>query len=313
MKLSNLAKYALAISAAAAMLAACSNSGGPSLAPAGGSSGIAGQPNLNTHIAVRWQPTKSKGRGLYQYISNFGAADVSVFDYPKSDKQIGTIGGAPSGFCTSGKRTFWEVLAGEIEEFKVGGGVIKVLKVPNAAGCAIDPSTGNLAALINSGQVVIYKMARGKGIASQTPLMEVLLCGYDNKSNLYCDGFNSNNAFGFVELPHGTSTWVTLSLSNSIEFPGAVQWDGKYITINDQEAHEILGYTCRGTTCTLKRTVVLSGASDCDGTWLGNGYVVCPDAGNNDAVMYKYPAGGSPIATLKGSFSEPLAAVQVEK
>jgi hypothetical protein len=92
-----------------------------------------------------------------------------------------------------------------------------------------------------------------------------------------------------------------------------VQFDGKYITVNDVKAHEIFGYTCSGTSCTLKQTVALTGASDCSQTWIAKGYVICPDAGNNGVEIFKYPAGGGIIAHLGGSFSTPLSSVQAEK
>jgi hypothetical protein len=144
-------------------------------------------------------------------------------------------------------------------------------------------------------------------------LIEVFFPGYDKSGNLYVDGFNSGGTFGFVELPKGKSTWITLT-GASVEFPGNVQFDGKYITVNDQEGHAIYGYTCSGTSCTLERIVSLNGASDCDQTWIAKGYVICPDAGNNGVEIIKYPAGGI-IAHLGGSegFSEPLGSVQAEK
>ena len=311
MELCSFAKYALTIITGAAMLAACSSNGGSSLAPSGVSSDMPGI----THI----------GTGAYQYISDFGNGTTVEFDYPKSDASIGSISGVTEaqGECTnalfgSGKKTFWVTSStstpGAIDEFKVGGASpIKSLSVPSGdipVGCAMDPSTGNLVAtIINNGAVVIYKKASGKGTVSQTPLIEASFAGFDKGGNLYVDGLNSNNAFGFVELKEGRSRWKTLSLSNSAS-GGSVQYDGKYVTINDQQARAIYGYACSGTTCTLKRTVSLG----CGGqSWIAKGYVICPDAGNNDAEIYKYPDGGSPIATLTGSFSEPLGAVQVEK
>jgi hypothetical protein len=179
----------------------------------------------------------------------------------------------------------------------------------------MDPGTGNLVAtIINTGAVVVYAKASGSGTVSQSPPIEAFCAGYDQGSNLCVDGFNSEGTFGFVELKKGSSTWETLSTSNSVEFPGQVQFDGKYVTVNDQEAHDIFGYTCKGTSCALKRTVSLTGSSDCDQTWIGNGVAFCPDAGNDDGEVYKYPAGGSPIATLTGTgFSGPLGFVEVRK
>jgi hypothetical protein len=269
-----------------------------------------------------------KKKALYQYAASFGDGSLAVFDYPKSDKQIGSIGdiSEAQGECANvlfgaGKKTFWVTASGtdQIFEFKVGGNPIKTLNTPSGdvpVGCGIDPATGNLVAtIINTGAVVVYPKASGSGTVSQSPLIEAFFAGYDKGSNLYVDGFNNQDEFGLVELEKGSSTWETLSTSNSVEFPGQVQFDGKYVTVNDQEAHDIFGYTCKGTSCTLKRTVSLSGSSDCDQTWIGNRVVFCPDAGNGDVEVYKYPAGGSPIATLTGTatFAGLLAIVQARK
>jgi hypothetical protein len=331
MKLSSLAKYALTITMGAAMLAACNNNGGSSLAPSGASVGMPGI----AHILVRSQPAKLKGTGPYQYISNFdygsAAGTLSAFDYPKYDAQIGSVSLPFAwGFCTNvlfgtGKKTFWVTVssssAGAIDEFRVGGtSPIKTLSFPSGdrpVDCAINPTTGDLVATSRfNGAVVIYKKASGKGTVSQTPLSEAWFAGFDNKGNLYVDGLGAT-AFTFVELPKGSKSWETLSLSASgcgascyVGFPGEVQFDGKYITLNNVESQNILGYTCSGTTCTHKRTVSLSGSSYC-GTWIANGYVICADdAGAETTIIYKYPAGGI-IATLKGSFAEPEGAVQV--
>ncbi|HTA54085.1 MAG TPA: hypothetical protein VK755_05025 [Candidatus Acidoferrales bacterium] len=346
MKISNLAKYAIGITTGAAMLAACSSNGGSSLAPSGATGSMpmishvgkltmvngvlmtAAHPNLAGLRGGLITPDKHhKKKAGDQFISDFGNGVVDEFDYPKSDSSIGSISGISEaqGECTnvlfgSGKKTFWVTASGSLttDEFKVGGSSpIKTLNAPSGdtpVGCAIDPKTGNLAStIINNGAVVIYTKASGAGTVSQSPLIEAFFAGYDTGSNLYVDGFNNQGEFGLVELKKGSSTWQTLSLSNSIEFPGNVQFDGKYITVNDQEAHDIFGYTCSGTSCTLEQTVSLSGSSDCDQTWIAKGYAICPDAGNVDGEIYKYPAGGSPVAVLTASFSEPLAASAATK
>jgi len=346
MKISNLAKYAIGITTGAAMLAACSSNGGSSLAPSGATGSMpmishvgkltmvngvlmtAAHPNLAGLRGGPMTPDKHhKKKKADQFISDFGNGVVDEFDYPKGDSSIGSISGISEaqGECTnvlfgSGKKTFWVSASGSLttDEFKVGGSSpIKTLNAPSGdtpVGCAIDPKTGNLAStIINDGAVVIYANASGAGTVSQSPLIEAFFAGYDTGSNLYVDGFNNQGEFGLVELKKGSSTWQTLSLSNSIEFPGSVQFDGKYITVNDQEAHDIFGYTCSGTSCTLEQTVSLSGSSDCDQTWIAKGYAICPDAGNVDGEIYKYPAGGSPVAVLTASFSEPLASSAAAK
>lgn len=340
MNTSSLAKYTVGLAAAGAMLAACSSGGGSALGPnsVGTSNGMhlgravsqngilitAAHPNLNARVAPDKHHHKKKKAD--QYIADFGLGEVLEFNYPKSDSSIGTISGVSEaqGECTdvlfgSGKKTFWVTASGtdSFEQFKVGGtSPIATLTTTagEPVGCSIDPKTGDLAGtMINDGEVVIYTGAKGSGKAITTPLIEAFFSGYDASGNLFVDGFNSSGAFGFVEIPKGSSTAETLSVSNSVEFPGAVQWDGKYITVNDQEAHTIDQYTVSGTTATEKGSVSLSGSSDCDQTWIAKGYVICPDAGNIDGEIYKYPAGGSAVATLTGSFSEPLASVAAAK
>jgi hypothetical protein len=339
MKLLSLVKYALGLTTIGAMLTACSNGGGTVLGanPAGVSNALhvgralsvngilitAAHPNLTAQARPAKKHHKKKAD---QYISDFSSGDVVEFDYPKSDSSIGTISNVSSaqGQCTnvlygSGKSTFWVTASGSdaFEEFKVGGTTPIATLTTTAGepvGCAIDPKTGNLAGtLISDGAVVIYKKAKGSGTAITTPLIEAFFDGYDAKGNLFVDGFNSSGGFALVEIPKGKNTAETISVSNSVEFPGAVQWDGTYITVNDQEAHTIDQYTVSGTTATEVGTVSLSGSSDCDQTWIGTGYVICPDAGNLNGEIYNYPAGGSAIATLTGSFSLPLASVEAQK
>jgi hypothetical protein len=98
-----------------------------------------------------------------------------------------------------------------------------------------------------------------------------------------------------------------------VDFPGSVQWDGTYLTVFDQSTGEFYQYTVSGTKATLKGTVSLSGAGDCAQTWIATGIVYCGDADNGDGEVYKYPAGGSPIATFTGEFDFPLGTVAAEK
>jgi hypothetical protein len=207
---------------------------------------------------------------------------------------------------------FWATAPDEIAEFKVGGTTpIRVLKTgPYTSGCAIDPATGDLAALnVISGGVTIFHKARGKGkLISGSG--KAFFGGYDNQSNLFVDGFGGNYAFALAELKKGSSTFVTITTSNTVEFPGSVQWDGKYLTVTDQGADAIYRYTVSGTNATLKGTVLLSGAADCAASWIAKPYVYCADAGNNDGEVFKYPAGGLSIATL-GGLNFPLGVVSL--
>jgi hypothetical protein len=152
---------------------------------------------------------------------------------------------------------------------------------------------------------------RGSGTVMTTPLNEEYFDGYDNEGNLFADGFA--DSFALIELPKGSSTFQTITTSNTVEFPGSVQWDGKYVTVTDQEANAMYQYTISGTKATLRGTVSLKGSADCAQTWIATGVVFCADAGLYGAEVFKYPAGGSPIAILSGNFDLPLGAVAAKE
>ena len=265
----------------------------------------------------------------YEYIFNYYGSYASIFDYPKSTAMIGQIQGLGGQGCTNvlqgyGKKIFWNAQRTNdlIVEYQVPHTFLRSLTLSYTftSSCAMNTS-GDLAVgvlLGNSysrgGQVVIFKNASGSGTVYTTPLDEEFFDGYDNQGNLFADGFTGNRSgFALVELPNGSSKFVTIKTSNSPEFPGSVQWDGTYLTVFDQDTSEMYQYTVSGTTATLKNTVQFSGASDCAQTWIVKGLLYCGDFGNGDGEVYNYPAGGSPIGTFTGSFAEPLGVVAAEK
>jgi hypothetical protein len=264
-------------------------------------------------------PEAAKSKS-YEYIFNSYQSYASIFDYPKNTKMIGQINGAGGQGCTNvlygyGKKIFWN--AGRtndvMTEYQVPSKQIKTLPIgyDYTSSCAMN-TNGDLAvgiilsdSLGAGGQQVIFKNATGKGKVYSTPLYKAFFAGYDTKGNLFADGQNESYGFQFVELPKGKKA-VTITTSNAPEFPGSVQWDGKYITVFDQDTSELYQYTISGTKATLKNTVSFSGASDCAQTWIVPGLLYCADAGNDYGLVFKYPAGGSPVATFTGSFDEPL-------
>ena len=263
----------------------------------------------------------------YEYVISYYGSYASIFDYPKSVQQVGSINGAGGQGCTNvlhgyGKNIIWNVAGSNaITEYTVPQTPIKTLSVVYSfpSSCAMN-SSGDLAVGIlyasgaGGGDVVIFKNASGSGTAYPTPLDEEFFDGYDNQGNLFADGFTGDRTgFALVELPKGASKFETIATSNTVNFPGSVQWDGTYLTVFDQDTNEMYQYTVSGTKATLKGTVSFSGSSDCAQTWIAKGVVYCGDAVNNDGEVFKYPAGGSPIAVFTGEFDEPLGVVAAKK
>ncbi len=330
MNISSLSKYAIGITTSAALLAACS-SGGSSVNPAGvqlapgatvhGLLSLAAHPGNDNGVHPPASPDKKKKKGGVQYISNFYGSDILSFDYPKSDASTGTISGVTDaqGMCTSGligKKDWWVVASGsdEVEEFAVNGtSPIATLSESTGepAGCSVDSKGDVAVSILGAGDVVVFKGGKGSGTAISDGLTSTYFVGYDKKGDIFVDG-DSATGVGFAEMAAGKSSFTAITLPNTIEFPGGVQWDGKYITINDQEGLAIYQYTVSGTSAKLEGTVSYSGASDCVDTWIAGKYFICPDAGDENGKIYAYPKGGAALATLTGSFDLPIGAVAMK-
>jgi len=282
----------------------------------------AARPNLNPlprYVPI--VPDRHKKSKTFEYIINDYGTYAGIFDYPKSDKQIGTINNVGGQGCTNvlygyGKKTFW-IVAGtdQITEYKVPQKPIKTLSVASGepSSCAMDTSGDLAVGNLSNGQVVIFKNASGSGTVFPTSLAREYFDGYDNQGNLFADGFTNGSQFELIELPNGGSAFQTITTSNTIEFPGSVQWDGTYLTVFDQLANAMYQYTVSGTKAKLKGTISFKESSDCAQTWIATGVVFCADAGNENGAVFNYPAGGTPIAIFTGNFDLPLGTVAAEK
>jgi hypothetical protein len=135
--------------------------------------------------------------------------------------------------------------------------------------------------------------------------------GYDNHGNLFVNGSNGHTAV-LVVLEKGRANFKPVILDSGSGISGNVQWDGKYLTVGDQDAI-IYRYAVRGTHLTLKGQVRLTGTRACAGSWIGNGELLCPDTLDDAVYMFNYPAGGSAIAVLTGYYNWPSGAVEVTR
>ncbi len=267
-------------------------------------------------------PSVVKGRKR-EYVINAYGSYASVFNYPKSTQQVGTINNVGGQGCTNalygyGKGIFW-IVAGQdqVTEYAVRQNTpLKTLSVSLGfpTSCAMDTDGDFALGNYDGGQVAIYKNASGTPTVYSTPLDEEFFDGYDNQGNLFADGFTRDRSgFALVELPKGSTTFKTIATSNSIQFPGSVQWDGTYVTVFDQLADNVYQYTVSGATATLEGTIKLSGVGDCAQTWIVKGLIYCGDAGNNEGEVFNYPAGGSAKAVFTGNFVDPLGVTAAEK
>jgi hypothetical protein len=184
--------YALSFSAAAALLAACSGSQPPIGAPGA----TAQTSTLATHAdrGKSWTLPEAKSIGLLYVAGSQNGQNGSayVYTYPQG-RLVGTLTGfaEPFGECTDSAGNVFIVAysngstsASTIYEYAHGGTKpIATLSDPDVAvGCAVDPTTGNLAASGNG--VAIFKNATGNP-AYYSSGYHFYYCGYDERGNLY--------------------------------------------------------------------------------------------------------------------------------
>jgi hypothetical protein len=338
MKISRWAVYPFWIGAAVALLAGCSGSPS-SLAPAGFT-----QPAnrtvsyhgllLPTAVAPNWALRSKAGRKLMPetldarpprllYISGFSrpgdgidaAFSVPHLKYVYDIKDLSV----PAGECSkTGRGTFWVVDSGtdDLYEFRYHAKrPIKTLSTSGIepSGCSVDPSSGDVAAsIIANSEVLVWPKGGGTPTTYTTPLSEAYFVGYDGKGDLFVDGFNSSDSFGLAELPKGGSSFALVSLDQTIEFPGNIQWDGSYLALGDQNANVVYQFVCSGTSCSTHGSTRLEGANDCVQFWINKAVLACPEAGNFEVALWHYPAGGSSYAQTS-EVSEPLGSVIVRR
>jgi hypothetical protein len=137
-------------------------------------------------------------------------------------------------------------------------------------------------------------------------------CGYDSNGNLFVDGVNNSSSFVLAELPKGSASFTNIDFTQKIEWPGGVQWDGKFVAVGDTDTGTIYRTNAAGT---VKGSTQLSGSNYVNQFWIvassgrkkhKAGGIAAPSQDGGVLGIYKYPAGGSPTATI--SVSEPFGA-----
>lgn len=326
MNISSAVKYAFGVTAAAAFLAGCSSGGGSQsqFAPSGRTAPMAAihrplmlgnimltsaeMPKRLANVA-RVAPDRKRHHRKFWYIASFYDSTVNVYTLPGLVSK-GTLSGTSEeqGLCTKGTGTFWVANSGgdDLLEYDYKGTtVIKTLteSVGEPAGCSVDPTTGNVAmSVLFDPYVLVWTGGTGTYTQMDDSLSETWFVAYDGSGDLFANGYTTSGAVGLAELTKGSTTWKTLSLNQTIGFPGGIQWDGKYLAYGDQslDANALYRFSCSGSSCTNEGTVSLTGSEDCDQGWIKGGVFACGDVGDDEGKLYHYPAGGSPYADVSG-------------
>jgi len=302
------------------------------LASCGPQSPIAGPGGVNlnapsagvgTGRAGSWMDQQAHTKSLL-YVSSVLTGDVYVYSY-STQKLLGTLTGftQPYGLCADKSANVWIVNDGASQILEYAHGGTSPIATLNDTGeypegCSVDPTTGNLAvtnfySTSGAGSVSIYAGARGDPqVYSDPGMTNYRFCGYDSNGNLFVDGVNNSSSFVLAELTKGSNSFTNIDFTQNIEWPGGVQWDGKFIAVGDTDTGTIYRTNAAGT---VKGSTQLSGSNYVNQFWIvaSSGRmkhkaasIVAPSQDGGVLGIYKYPAGGSPTATI--SVSEPFGA-----
>jgi hypothetical protein len=258
------------------------------------------------------------------YVSN--VYDVTIYSFPKG-KLVGTLSDfyKPYGECVdaNGDVYITDSSFGRIYEYARGETKpIKTLKDPEYVpyGCAIDPTTGDLAvanysdASDREGDVAIYRKAKGNPRSYiGYGFYYYYYLGYDPKGNLYVDGFDEDNEnFEFGEIAKGGAELKQILLGQNIAGPGGIEWDGKYLALGDEADAVIYQYAFSDGKATLEGTTPLNGAGLTVGQFgIAGSSVVTPNQffSGSGVLVYPYPAGGNSTLSITEGVFYPFSAV----
>ena len=253
-------RYALCISAAIAMLPGCGGSQSPI-----GAAGAMPQSHsfsMNPDHKGSWMaPGAAKDDLLY--ITNHDT--VTVYSYPDG-RHVGTLKGFydPEAECVDKAGDVFISDNDTVTEYPhASTKPTQTLTFSGcfAGGCSSDPTTGNLAvAWIEGfyGYVAVYKNAIGSPTLYQGPNVALAYCGYDTAGNLFADGAAYfGNELQLAELPKNGNSLETITLSQTIYYPGPVQWHGRYLAVGDNTTETIYQFVIAGSSGTREGTTVL--------------------------------------------------------
>lgn len=258
-------RWLLAIGAvvASAALAACSRA-----LPPGAPARVA--PLARHDGGKSWMSADAPSIKELLYVSDWGTDEVFVYNY-KSGALVGRLTGfaQPYGQCVDGNGNVWITNLDAKGVVEYAHGASKPLRTLRSAGhssgCAIDPTTGNLAVtnLELPAELQIYKKAAGTPAVYKNPScsQDMWSPGYGKKGNLYVEGSNESTT-AVCELAHGGSELRgPIKLLNfTIGLGGGVMWDGAHLAFTDQY------YNGQTITALYRVTVAESGSLQLTGT-----------------------------------------------
>lgn len=252
-----------------------------------------------------------------------GCGGTCVLSY-QTGKLVASLPTAGDGICSDRNGNVFIANNYKVVEYAHGGTEpVATLSLPgtDAAGCSIDPTTGNLAVVFINAEddIAVFPGAQGTPTV-YTSGLESEYCGYDAAGNLFVSGYNAGQP-GLSELQSGGSGFGKLSIDGSVMTPGQVQWDGQHMAYEGGEKGQvkIFRLNISDSAATIAQTIAIKGISGrAYQSWIYGGRILFPYSSHHAQAknigLWKYPKAGAKVrgfnfGTYKNSLN--LAGVTV--
>jgi len=307
--------YALFTSISAALLAGCGAGSQPTIS-APNALGVAAS-------ASRGQTKQTQQRIYVVENHAYSKSSVQIYSYPDGEPkgQLNDLG-APYGDCADSHGDVFilnQNLPPTILEYAPGGKTpIKVFEDTgySPTGCSVDPTTGNLAVTnfyssnYTSGTIAVFAPTGTRGqptLLTDPNMFSPRYCGYDANGNLFVDGYSKSLQILFAELPANTKQFNGITLNQTINEPGDLQWDGKYMAIGDSSTNAIYQFSFEASTGKEVGSTTLGGVTyGLTQFWIVGSKVVGAAAVDQMVGIWKYPAGGTAVKVIKEKAGIPV-------
>jgi hypothetical protein len=271
-----------------------------------------------------WMDPAAKTASQLLYVSDQATFDVYVYRFP-SLKLAGKLHGfkGPQGECADASGNVWiaDTQASRVVEYAHGGEkAIARLADPIGypAGCAVDPSSGDLAVtnlydFSGSGSLLVYKSAHGTPkVYANSNVYYYYFDAYDRGGNLYVSGATANGGYVLAVLPYGSKSIATVKIDGGkLHFPGTVAWLGATLVLGDQRCKGRMvscfyELSVSGRSAGITGTTPLRGSCDVVQAWVDTTRIAGGDdaeycrGGRSAVEVWPYPVGGSPGSSVRG-------------
>lgn len=256
------------------------------------------------------------------YISSPEHAYVYSYPNPKEIQMLQGVDDDGGGDCVDAAGNVYVTLGTDVAVYAHGSTKsMKTLGGLRAAeGCNINLANGDLAvADLGNGTgagLYVYKNAKGKPTAYTNPAFSAYwFCGYDAKGNLFVDGRSYSGGFVLAELPVGGTKLESVAVTQKFDWPGGIQWDGKYVVVGDAERPVLYRFDVTNLKASLQGTVNLGKPAWNEYSFfLYKGQVIVPNAcrgckWGSDVLFFKYPEGGKYTKIIAKPLEGPLGVV----